>query len=103
LRWGITAYAEHERQQAIERVAELLEQLHEDKLEAERDALDGCRDAIDKATAILLDQGRIGVSLGLDSAVYAISKAFGAANRRLARWRYALANLPYGPVEVATR
>ena len=63
---GVSAYADHQRQQAIERITELLELLHESKLVDERNALDGCRGAITKATALLLDKGRIGVSLGLD-------------------------------------
>ncbi|MEU6746697.1 hypothetical protein ABZ914_10785 [Spirillospora sp. NPDC046719] len=100
---GISAHADYKRQQAIEHITELLEQLHEDKLEDERNQLDGCRDAIDKATAILLDQGKLGVSLGLDSASYAISTALVAAERRLAKWRSALDALPDGaPVEIGT-
>lgn len=100
---GVSASAEHQRQEAIERITELLEQLHEQKLDDERSELDGCRDAIDKATAILLDQGKLGVSLGLDSAVYAIGKALAAADRRLDRWQKALDNLPDGKaVEVDT-
>ena len=61
---SVSAYADHQRQKAIERITDLLEQLHDDNLESERNELDGCRDAIDKATSILLDQGRIGLSLG---------------------------------------
>lgn len=100
---GVSASAEHQRQQAIEHITELLEQLHEQKLEDERSELDGCRDAIDKATAILLDQGKLGVSLGLDSAVYAIGKALAAADRRLDKWQKALDKLPDGKaVEVDT-
>lgn len=93
---GLSAHADHQRQQAIEHITELLEQLHEQKLDDERSELDGCRDAIDKATAILLDQGKLGVSLGLDSAAHAIGKALAAADRRLARWQSALDNLPAG-------
>ncbi|MFF3445895.1 hypothetical protein ACFYXJ_02015 [Streptomyces sp. NPDC002667] len=91
---GVSANADHKRRQAIEHITELLEQLHEQKLDDEHSELDGCRDAIDKATAILLDQGKLGVSLGLDSAVHAINTALGAADRRLARWRSALDKLP---------
>ena len=40
----------NQRQKAIEHITELLEQLHDDRLERERNELDGCRDAIDKAT-----------------------------------------------------
>lgn len=97
---GVSAYAEQERQQAIERITDLLEQLHEDNLDEERSELDGCRDAIDKATAILLDQGRIGPALGLDSAVHAISKSMELSGRRLAKWQGSLAGLPEGPVEL---
>jgi hypothetical protein len=100
---GVSAYADHQRQQAIEHITKLLEQLHEEMLDEERSELDGCRDAIDKATAILLDQGKLGVSLGLDSAVHAIGKALAAADRRLAKWRVALDNLADGKaVEVDT-
>ncbi|MGW2855374.1 hypothetical protein ACWDAZ_26340, partial [Streptomyces sp. NPDC001215] len=100
---GVSAHADYRRQQAIEHITELLEQLHEQKLDDERSELDGCRDAIDKATAILLDQGKLGVSLGLDSAVHAISKALAAADRRLAQWQSALDKLPDGKaVEIDT-
>lgn len=100
---GVSAHADQRRQQAIEHITELLEQLHEEKLDDEHSELDGCRDAIDKATAILLDQGKLGASLGLDSAVHAINTALGAADRRLARWRSALDKLPDGEaVEIGT-
>jgi hypothetical protein len=91
---GASAAADYQRQQAIEHITELLEQLYEQKLDDERNELDGCRDAIDKATGILLDEGKLGASLGLDSAVYAISIALAAADRRLAQWQKALDNLP---------
>ncbi|MFJ1539434.1 hypothetical protein ACIODS_12910 [Micromonospora chalcea] len=100
---GMSANADHKRQQAIERITELLEQLQEQKLDDERNELDGCRDTIDKAAAILLDQGKLGVSLGLDSAVHAINKALAAADRRLARWQSALDKLPDGKaVDIGT-
>ena len=100
---GASAAADHQRQQAIESITELLEQLHEQALDDERNDLDGCRDAIDKATAVLLDQGKLGVSLGLDSAVHAIGKAIAAADRRLDGWQSALDKLPDGvAVDVAT-
>ncbi|WP_445442940.1 hypothetical protein [Clavibacter sp. km1a] len=98
---GVSAYAEHERQVAIERITDLLDQLHEDNLDKERSELDGCRDAIDKAAAILLDQGRIGPALGLDSAVHAISKSLEMSRRRLSKWQASLAEFPDGPVNLA--
>lgn len=87
---GASAYADHERQRAIENITELLEKLHDDKLEAERSELDGCRDAIDKATALLLDRGKVGASLGLDSAVHAISIATQRAQTRVKKWEAGL-------------
>lgn len=98
---GASAHAEHRRQQAIERITGLLEQLRDDALDAERADLEGCRDAVEKATAVLLDQGQLGVSLGLDSAVHAIAKGLAAAERRVARWQVALEALRSdGPVDI---
>ncbi|GAB2498765.1 hypothetical protein GCM10027031_02280 [Corynebacterium atrinae] len=97
---GVSAHAERQRQESIERITDLLEQLHEDNLENERSELNGCRGAIDKATSILLDQGRIGLSLGLDSAVHAISTALERSWNRMRKWQKALDALPEGPVEV---
>ncbi|MDI9830577.1 hypothetical protein [Streptomyces sp. KAU_LT] len=100
---GVSAHADRKRQEAIAHITDLLEQLHADKLEDELSSLNGCRAAIDKATAILLDQGKLGVSLGLDSAVHAIDTAIGKANTRLSKWNSALDKLPEGePVEIAT-
>ncbi|MFE6554224.1 hypothetical protein ACFVHS_38395 [Streptomyces sp. NPDC057746] len=100
---GVSAHADRKRQQAIEHITELLEQLQQDKLDDEHSALNGCRAAIDKATAILLDQGKLGVSLGLDSAVHTIDTALGKADIRLGRWQCALDRLPEGKaVELET-
>ncbi|MEV4919795.1 hypothetical protein AB0K47_23660 [Streptomyces tirandamycinicus] len=100
---GVSAHADQKRRQAVEHITELLEQLQEDKLDDERSALDGCRAAIDKATAILLDQGRLGVSLGLDSAVHTIDTALSKVEIRLGRWRSALDGVPEGEaVELGT-
>jgi len=78
-----------------------LEQHHESKLIDERNSLRGCRGAITKATALLLDKGRIGISLGLDAAVYEIDKAIAHANRRLKEWQAALAEFANGTVDLA--
>jgi hypothetical protein len=98
---GASAYADQQRQKAIEHITELLEKLHDDKLEQERNELDGCRDAIDKATALLLDRGKVGASLGLDSAVHAISTATQNAERRVTKWEAALSELDGNRVEVS--
>ncbi|MBH5333334.1 hypothetical protein IHE55_00365 [Streptomyces pactum] len=100
---GVSAHADHKRRQAIDHITDLLEQLQQDKLDDELSELDACRSVIDKATAILLDQGKLGVSLGLDSAVHAINTALSKAGRRLARWRSTLDGLPEGEaVELST-
>jgi hypothetical protein len=98
---GASAYADNQRQKAIERITELLEQLHDDDLERERNELDGCRDAIDKATGLLLDRGKVGASLGLDSAVHAISTAMQNADRRVKKWEAALDSFGDKRVDVA--
>ena len=98
---GASAYADHERQKAVESITELLEKLHIDKLESERSELDGCRDAIDKATTLLLDRGKVGASLGLDSAVHAISTATQNAERRVNKWETALDAVTGNRVDVA--
>ncbi|TXH28360.1 MAG: hypothetical protein E6R06_01145 [Mycobacterium sp.] len=98
---GVSAHAEQNRQQAIENIAAMLTQLHNDALDRERVALSGCRATIDKATAILLDEGQIGVGLGLDSAVYAIETAVAQAHQRLEKWQGALDELGEQPVELA--
>lgn len=96
---GYSAYTDHKRDKALERITGLLEQLHQDKLDEERSRLEGCKDAIEKATAILLDKGKLGAGLGLDASVYEINVAIERANRRLRKWQEALAKIK-GPVEV---
>lgn len=87
---GVSAHAEQKRQQAIEKITSLLEKLHDDALQQERTALNGCRSAIETATAILLDQGRIGASVGLGNAVHTINTAVAQAEHRLQTWKKAL-------------
>lgn len=98
---GASAYADQQRQKTINSIAELLETLHDDLLDKERSELDGCRDAIEKATALLLDRGRVGASLGLDSAVHAISTATRNAERRVLKWEAALDAVVENRVEAA--
>ncbi len=98
---GASAYADQGRQRAIENITELLEKLHDEALDKERSELDGCRDAIEKATALLLDRGRVGASLGLDSAVHAISTATRNAERRVLKWEAALDAVVDNGVEAA--
>lgn len=96
---GMTAYADHQRQKAIEKISMLLEELKEDKLEEERASLEACSDTIDGATSVLLDEGDLGPSLGLDSAVHDITTAFSRARKRLEKWETALNSMD-SPVEL---
>lgn len=98
---GLNARAEQQRQQALKKITELLEKLHSDALQRERNELNGCRDAIDKAAAILLDEGRIGASLGLDTSVSIINTAIAATTARLEKWQAGLDSFGDRRVEIA--
>lgn len=93
-------HAEQQRQRAIERVTELVEKLHQDRLEEERDRLDSCRSPITKATAILLDRGLIGEALGLGPAVHTVDNAMSSATRRINAWNELLDGVAGRPVEL---
>lgn len=97
---GVSAYADQKRQEAMDNITELLEKMASADLQKERTDLNGCRDAIDKATALLLDQGTVGLTIGLDSAVDTINKAIAMAEDRLAGWRRKLDGFGVGPVEL---
>ncbi|MGV0618301.1 hypothetical protein ABQE58_25760 [Mycolicibacterium elephantis] len=97
---GISAHADSKRQAAIEKITTLLEKLRDDSLRRERSSLNGCRAAIEKATAILLDQGKIGAAVGLQPAVYAIDVAIADAEERLKKWQRSLAQMGDRPVEI---
>lgn len=94
---GISAYADHRRQES----SRLLNTLRDDALARERSELNGCRTAIDNATAVLLDKGHIGHALGLAPAVNTINVAVAAARERLAKWQRALDSFGEKPVELA--
>lgn len=98
---GASAHADMQRQKSLERITELLEAAKSEQLAQERHSLDACRDAIDKATSVLLDQGKVGHSLGLDSASHEISKAISRAGSRVKDWEAKLEKLPEGPVELS--
>ncbi|MFC7959635.1 hypothetical protein [Rhodococcoides kroppenstedtii] len=98
---GLTMHAEKKRTDALDNMTRLLDKLHDDALANERDALNGCVDAIEKATSILLDRGRVGASLGLDSAAHAISTAMSKAEARLTSWRSKLGQIGGTRVELS--
>ncbi|WP_168702512.1 hypothetical protein [Gordonia paraffinivorans] len=97
---GASAYADQQRQKTLERITELLERLVAENLETERHSLEACRGAIIKATSVLLDEGRIGASLGLDSTVFAIETALSRAKSRIAKWEKELSTLAEDKVEL---
>ncbi|MEN4447994.1 hypothetical protein EB75_27900 [Mycobacterium sp. ST-F2] len=98
---GVSAHAEHQRQQAIARITELLEHLVEGKLNEERDALNGCRAAIDKATAVVLDKGEIGQAIGIGPADHTIDIAIATAERRLKNWQKAVDSIDSNTAEIS--
>ncbi|WP_045744783.1 hypothetical protein [Actinoplanes rectilineatus] len=93
-------YAEEQRRKAMERVTEILEGLAADSLDAERDRLNGATTAVERATALLLDKGEIGNSMGLDAAVHTVDTAIASAVRRARAWRMKVDGFPSGGVEV---
>lgn len=96
-----SVYAEEQRRRAMERVTELLEELTAENLDAERDRLHGATAAVERATALLLDKGEAGHSLGLDAAVHTVDTAIAAARRRAGAWRAKVAAFSADGVEVA--
>jgi hypothetical protein len=97
---GISAHADHQRQVAIARITDLVEKLHLAALNQERDQLNGCVDAVESATAILLDRGQLGHSLGLDTAVATINTAIASATRRTGEWRTAVDKMSGTRIEI---
>jgi hypothetical protein len=95
-----SVYAEEQRRKAMERVTELLEELTAHNLNEERDRLNGATRAVEKATALLLDKGEVGHSLGLDAAVHTVDTAIASATRRAATWRTRLEGFPAEGVEI---
>ena len=91
-----SVHAEEQRRAAIERLQKTLDEMRHEELENERDELNGSVPAIAKATAILADEGRLGHSLGLDSATHAIDTAVSRADRRIADWERNLEKLGAG-------
>ncbi|OBA36438.1 hypothetical protein [Gordonia sp. 852002-51296_SCH5728562-b] len=97
---GISAHADRQRQLALEKITQLLEKIDANMLADEQHSLEGCRSSITKATAILLDRGQLGISLGLDSAAHAIDTAIAKASARVSKWENALTPLEGNRIEV---
>ena len=86
-------YAEEQRRRALERIESSLKKLEEDALEEEMAAINGAMPALAKATSLLVDDGRLGASLGIDSAVNAIDTAIERAKGRAVRWHQGVSRL----------
>lgn len=84
---GLSMHAERQRQLVLENITQLLEELRDEALQQERDRLNGCRGAVDKAAAILFDGGEIGSSVGLGASASIINTAFETATRRASLWQ----------------
>jgi hypothetical protein len=79
-------YAEEQRRRALERIESSLKELLANDLDQEMAAINGAMPALAKATSLLVDEGRLGASLGIDSAAYAIDTAIERARQRTQRW-----------------
>ena len=74
------------RRRALERIESSLKELLQNDLDQEMAAINGAMPALAKATSLLVDEGRLGASLGIDSAAYAIDTAIERAKSRTQRW-----------------
>jgi hypothetical protein len=86
-------YAEEQRRRALERIESSLRELQENAFDEEMAAINGAMPALAKATSLLVDEGRLGAGLGIDSAVYAIDKAIERARGRTQRWLQSVSRL----------
>jgi hypothetical protein len=91
---GLSAYADYQQQKAIRELLVLLKKLDKHNLDTERAELAGCHDAIEMATALLLDEAAIGHGVGFGSAVKDIDTAIARAEGRLHEWTGAVADMP---------
>jgi hypothetical protein len=86
-------YAEEQRLRALERIESSLIKLLQNDLDQEMAAINGAMPALAKATSLLVDEGRLGASLGIDSAVNAIDTALARARQRSQRWHQDVSRL----------
>jgi hypothetical protein len=79
-------YAEEQRRRALERIESCLKELLNNDFDQELAALNGAMPALAKATSLLVDEGRLGAGLGIDSAANAIDTAIERARLRTQHW-----------------
>jgi hypothetical protein len=89
-------YTEEQRRRALERIESSLKELLKNDLDQEMAAINGAMPALAKATSLLVDDGRLGASLGIDSAAYAIDTAIERARNRTQRWLQDVSRLSQG-------
>lgn len=97
---GLNARAERNRQETTDKIVGLLEVLKDNALAGERNALNACVPIIETASAVLLDEGKVGAALGLDTAVFQINVGLATAETRLNAWEAALDGFKDGRTEL---
>jgi hypothetical protein len=97
---GMTAYAEYQQQQQLKRIEALLDEQKQASLNDERYALESAMDALRKTSAVLLDKGEVGNTIGIGSADAEIGKAIARARDRTRLWSNALDGFADRPVEL---
>ncbi|WP_354560874.1 hypothetical protein [Rhodococcus sp. UYP5] len=93
---GLNALAESDRRGTDK----MLKELKDDVLRTERSNLNACTTSIENAANVLLDQGRIGASLGLDTAAFQINVGLANAEARIEKWESAIGAFKKGRAEV---
>lgn len=96
----LSAQEDARQREALDNITSLLGKLIAARLDDERAKLNACSAALESATAVLLDEGRIGASLGLDSAVHEIDTAVSKARDRAKKWNAALDRFPKGSASI---
>lgn len=87
---GVSVYAERQRAQAFDRLTDLVGSLKRENLDREFHELNGCLRSLNGATALLVDRGQIGQTLGIGEAAHTINVAVQRAASDLRRWRRSL-------------
>jgi hypothetical protein len=99
---GVSVYAEKQRAEAFDRLTDLVNSLKRENLDREFHELNGCLKSLNGATALLVDGGRIGQTLGVSEAAHTIEVAVQRAASDLRRWRKSLnALVATNKIEVA--
>ncbi|WP_032388534.1 hypothetical protein [Rhodococcoides fascians] len=93
---GLNALAERDRRGTDE----LIEEYKQDALRAGRAHFNACIAVLDTAANVLLDEGRVGASLGLDAAAFQINVGLAQARGRIEAWERSVKSFTKGRAEV---